>query len=54
MLLAKEETALQEVIDRFIEIGRCCGMEMGVEKSKLIRISRKLSSILIRVDQKKL
>jgi hypothetical protein len=33
-MLAKEETVLQGVIDRLIEIGRCYGMEMNVEKQK--------------------
>jgi hypothetical protein len=32
MLLAKEETLLQEMIDRLIEIGRCSGMDMNVER----------------------
>jgi hypothetical protein len=32
VLLAKEETVLQGMIDRRIEIGRCCGMEMNVVK----------------------
>jgi hypothetical protein len=31
VLLAKEETLLQGLIDRVIEIARCCGMEMNVE-----------------------
>jgi hypothetical protein len=26
-----------------IEIGRCCGMEMNVEKTKVMRISRQPS-----------
>jgi hypothetical protein len=30
--LAKEETMLQDMIDRLIEIEKCCGMEMHVEK----------------------
>jgi hypothetical protein len=30
--MAKEETVLQGMIDRIIEIGRCYGMEMNVEK----------------------
>jgi hypothetical protein len=30
VLLAKEETVLQGVIDRLTEIGRRCGMEMNV------------------------
>jgi hypothetical protein len=32
VLLAKEETVLQGIIDRLIKIGRRYGMEMNVEK----------------------
>jgi hypothetical protein len=32
VLLAKEETVLQGMIDRLIGTGRFCGMEMNVEK----------------------
>ena len=38
VLLAKEETVLQGVIDSLIEIDRCYGMEMNVEKTKVMRI----------------
>jgi hypothetical protein len=31
-LLAKEETVLQGMIDRLIDIGRCYGMELNLEK----------------------
>ena len=34
VLMAKEETVSQGVIDKLIEIGRCYGMEMNVEKNK--------------------
>jgi ABC-type hemin transport system ATPase subunit len=34
VLLAKGETVLQDMIDKLIEIGRCYGMEMNVEKNK--------------------
>ena len=34
VLMAKEETVLQDMIDKVIEIGRCYGMEMNVEKEK--------------------
>ena len=34
VLMAKEETALEGMIDKLIEIGSCCGMEMNVEKNK--------------------
>ena len=38
VLLAKEETVLQDMIDGLIEIERCCGMEMHVEKTKVMSI----------------
>ena len=34
ILMTKEETVLQGMIDKLIEIGKCCGMEMNVEKTK--------------------
>jgi hypothetical protein len=40
VLLAEEEKVLQNIIDKLIEIGRCYGMEMNVEKTKVMRISR--------------
>jgi hypothetical protein len=42
VLLAKEETVLQGMIDRLIEIERCYGMEMNVEIIKVMRISRQI------------
>jgi hypothetical protein len=35
VLFSKKETVLQDMIDRLIEIERCCGMEMNVEDSKV-------------------
>jgi hypothetical protein len=49
VLLAKEETVLQGMIDRLIEIGRCYGIEMNVEKSKVMRISRQPYPIKIMI-----
>ena len=51
VLMAKEETMLQSVIDKLIEIGRCYGMEMNVEKTKVMRISRQPSPVTIMIDQ---
>jgi hypothetical protein len=34
VLLTEEETALQGVINRLINIGRCYGIDMNVEKLK--------------------
>jgi hypothetical protein len=42
VLLAKEEKVLQGMIDRLIEIGRRYEMEMNVEKTKVMRISKQL------------
>ena len=53
-LMAKEETVLQGMIDKLIEIGRCYGMEMNVEKTKVMRISRQPSPVTIMIDQKQL
>jgi len=40
VLLAKEEEVLQDMIDKLNEIGGCYEMEMNVEKTKVMRISR--------------
>jgi hypothetical protein len=54
VLLAKEEMVLRGMINRLIEIGRCCGMEMNVEETKVLGISRESSPIQIMRDQKQL
>ena len=38
VLMAKEETVLQGMIDKLIETGRYYGMEMNVEKRKVMSI----------------
>ena len=53
-LMAKEEMVLQGMIDKLIETGRYYGMEMNVEKTKVMRISRQPSPITIMIDQKQL
>jgi predicted nucleotidyltransferase len=40
VLLAREEKVLQGMVDRLIEIGRCFEIEMNVEGTKVMRISR--------------
>ena len=52
--MAKEETVLQGMIDKLIEIESCYGMEMNVEKTEVMRISRQPSPITIMIDQKQL
>jgi hypothetical protein len=50
VLLAKEETVLQEMTEKLIATGRCYGMEMNVEKPKVMRISRQPPPIQIMTD----
>ena len=52
VLMAKEETVLQGMIDNLIETGRYYGMEMNVKKTKVMRISRQPSTVTITIDQK--
>ena len=53
VLIAKEETVLQGMMDNLIEIGSFYGMEMNVEKTKVMRISRQPSPVTIMIYQKK-
>ena len=54
VLMTKEEMVLQGMTDKLIEIGRCYGMKMNVEKTKVMRISRQPSPVTIMIDQKQL
>jgi hypothetical protein len=54
VLLAREENVLQDMVDRLIEIGRRYGMEMNVEKTKVMRSSRQPSPMKIMIDRKQL
>ena len=50
-LLAKEEEVLQDMTGKLIEFGRCYGMEMNVEKTKVMRISKQQFPVNIIIDQ---
>jgi hypothetical protein len=51
VLLAKEEKVLQDVIDKLTEIGECYGMEINVDKTKVMR---QPFSVKIMIDQNQL
>jgi len=53
VLLAKEEKVLPDMIDKLIETGRRYAMEMNVEKTKVMRISRPFQ-VKTMIDQKQL
>jgi hypothetical protein len=42
------------MIDKLIETGRCYGMIMNVEKTKVMRISRQPTPVTIEIDQRQL
>ena len=52
--MAKEETVLHGMIDKLIETGRYYSMEMNVEKTKVMIISKQPSPVTIMIDQKQL
>ena len=54
VLRAKDETALQGMNGRLTEKGRCYGMQINVEETKVMRISRESSPLQIMLDKKKL
>jgi hypothetical protein len=49
-----EKTMLEGMSDRIIEIGRCYGTEMNLEKSKILRTSREPSPVQTTTDHKQL
>ena len=51
LLLAKEETFLQGMIEKRTETRRCCGIEMNVKKIKVMRISRQPPTVQSMRDQ---
>jgi hypothetical protein len=52
VLLTKEETILQRMIYNLIEVGRGYGMEINVEKTMTMRISRQPTPLQIKIDKK--
>ena len=52
--MSKEGTVLQGMIAKVIETGGYYGMEINVEKTKVMRISKQPSPVKITIDQKQL
>ena len=51
VLLAEGEAVLQGVIDRLNGIGRYYGMDVNVDITNVLRISKQPSPLLIMIDQ---
>jgi hypothetical protein len=54
VLLAKEDMVLQDIFDKLIEIGIRYGMEMNVENTKVMIISRQPFPLKLMIEQKQL
>ena len=54
VLLAKEEKVLQDINDKVTGMGGCYGMEMNVEETNVMRISRQPFPVKIVINQKQL
>jgi len=54
VLLAKKEIMQQGTDDRLIKIGICYGIEMNVEKKRVMRISRQPFPVHMLTNQKQL
>jgi len=52
VLLAKEGKMLQDMNGKLTEIEGCCGIEMNVEKTKVMRTSRQPLPVKIMIDQR--
>jgi hypothetical protein len=52
VLLAKQETVPQGMIDRLAKVGRSYGGEMNVENTMVMRVSEQPYPIKIMTDQK--
>ena len=50
----KKKRLIQDMTDKLTEIGRCYGMEMNVEKTKVMRISKQPFPVKIMIDLKQL
>jgi len=48
----KKKRLIQDMTDKLTEIGRCYGMEMNMEKTKVMRISRQPVTVKVMIDQK--
>lgn len=54
MLVANKETVIRGVTDSLSATGRSCEMEINVEKTTVMRTSRKLTQLQIMINPKQL
>ena len=52
VLLAERETAVQSISDRISEMGKCYEMELRVEKTRVMKLSRQTPPVQMMIDRK--
>ena len=53
-IIAKTQEELQDMVNRLVNTGREYGMEINIEKSQIMRVSRSNSSLQIKVNNREL
>jgi Reverse transcriptase (RNA-dependent DNA polymerase). len=53
-VIAKSQEELRDMVNRSVNIGRKCGMEINIDKSKVKRVSMSNESLKIKVGNREL
>ena len=53
-IIAKTQEELQDMVNRLVNTGRKCGMEINIDKSQVMRVSRSNESLQIKVNNREL
>ena len=53
-IIAKTKKELQDMVNRLVETGRKYGMEINIDKSQIMRVSRSNESLQIKVNNREL
>ena len=51
-IIAKTQEELQDMVNRLVDTGRKYGMEINIDKSQVMRISRSNESLQIKVNNR--
>jgi hypothetical protein len=53
-IIAKTQKVLQDMVNRLVDTGRKYDMEINIDKSQVIRVSRSNETLLIKVNYREL
>ena len=54
MIIAKTQEELQDMVNRLVDTGRKYDMEINIDKSNVMRVSRSNESLWIKIDNSEL